>query len=156
MFLNKTDMIFCLGISFWFSKQFLGSLNNQFQIPKELQIRFHQTHLFVVHPCTSRDPLSKDMLHCVHQGVAPLAISSLITHHFKDLDGSLTIAGLDTALASQAWPHYQHWKNDRWRQQVRNFLPKNLVDLLGSSILNLLAATRVLWWSIWFFGHLHF
>lgn len=113
MFLNKTNIVFCLVISFWFLKQFLGSLNEQFRIPKELQIRFHQTHVLVVHPCTSRDPLSKDMLHCVHQGVAPLAIASLITHHFEDLDGSLTIAGLDAALTSQAWPHYQQWKNDR-------------------------------------------
>lgn len=58
-------------------------------------------------------PVSKDMLHCVHQGVAPIAIASLITHHFEDRTPDLTIAALSHELTSIAWPHYQTWKSTK-------------------------------------------
>ena len=53
-----------------------------------------------------------DMLHCLHQGVAPIAIASLVTHHFEDscIDPATTLAKLDRCLSTIAWPHYQRWK----------------------------------------------
>ena len=51
------------------------------------------------------------MLHCVHQGVASIAIASLITHHFEASGDCDTLATLDVALKTIAWPHYQAWKH---------------------------------------------
>ena len=104
MFLNKKDITFV----WWFLLVF-KKVSWEFERPVPNPPSTNRiTNKISPNPCikpTSRDPLSKDMLHCVHQGVAPLAIASLIADLFEDLDGSLTIAGLDAALASQAWPH---------------------------------------------------
>lgn len=53
--------------------------------------------------------MAKDMLHVVHQGVAPLAIASLITHHYTESNPGLTLADLDRFLKTEAWQHYKTW-----------------------------------------------
>lgn len=49
------------------------------------------------------------MLHMVHQGVAPLALTSLVTHHFEDAEPGLTIQQLNDRLMNVAWPDYKEW-----------------------------------------------
>ena len=44
----------------------------------------------------------------VHQGVAPLAIASLVSHHYESLyGGQLTLQQLERLLMTDAWPHYK-------------------------------------------------
>lgn len=57
--------------------------------------------------------ISKDMLHCVHQGVAPIAIASLVTHHYEDAVPGLTLEGLSQLLQTEAFSHYKDWCRNR-------------------------------------------
>ena len=46
----------------------------------------------------------------VHQGVAPLAIASLVSHHYESLFGeSLTLQQLERLLQTDAWLHYRQY-----------------------------------------------
>lgn len=54
--------------------------------------------------------MAKDMLHVVHQGVAPLAIASLITHHHTESNPGLPLAGLDKLLKTETWQRYKTWR----------------------------------------------
>ena len=53
------------------------------------------------------------MLHVVHQGVAPYAIASLVTHHFMNAIGGITLGELDRQLKTEAWQHYKNWCRTR-------------------------------------------
>ena len=55
----------------------------------------------------------EDMLHCLHQGVAPVAIASLVCDHFESTQSRLTLASLSECLSSEAWGHYQEWKRGK-------------------------------------------
>ena len=49
----------------------------------------------------------------VHQGVAPLALAAMVTHHFEDREPGLTIQQLNDRLMNVAWPDYKEWCSDR-------------------------------------------
>ena len=52
----------------------------------------------------------------VHQGIAPISIASMITHHFEEHEPGITIAELSDRLTNVAWPHFKSWL--RQRRQV--------------------------------------
>ena len=55
----------------------------------------------------------EDMLHCVHQGIAPVAIASLVCDHFESTRERITLAKLSERLSSEAWGDYQEWKKGK-------------------------------------------
>lgn len=98
----------------------VSHLKNKFCLDRFFLIRLYPKFVFPkscpkfpTSESCPKSPTSKDMLHCLHQGVAPIAIASLITHHFEDQAPDLTLAGLNDHLASTAWQHYQVWKQDK-------------------------------------------
>ena len=64
----------------------------------------------------------------VHQGVAPLAIASLVSHHYESLyAGQLTLQQLERLLQNDAWAHYRSYCK-RTRTQSCS-MPFNLARL---------------------------
>ena len=55
----------------------------------------------------------EDMLHCLHQGIAPVAIASLVCDHFESTNARLTLSKLSECLSSEAWGHYRSWKRGK-------------------------------------------
>lgn len=49
----------------------------------------------------------------VHQGIGPIAIASMITHHFEDTEPGITINELSDRLTNVAWPHFKSWLRPR-------------------------------------------
>ena len=48
----------------------------------------------------------KDTLHCIHQGLGPIAIASLVAHHFEET--GVTLGQLDKCW-QDAFEHYKKW-----------------------------------------------
>ena len=48
----------------------------------------------------------KDTLHCIHQGLGPIVIASLVTHHFEET--GVTLGELDKCL-QDTFQHYKQW-----------------------------------------------
>ena len=53
----------------------------------------------------------QDMLHMVHQGVGPIAIAAMLTHHFEET--GVTLDGLSEVLSHEVWADYKNWVKPR-------------------------------------------
>ena len=57
----------------------------------------------------SLNPIFEDLLHILHQGVACVAIPSLISDHIEAKYPNCTLKDLDRALLGEVWNSYRSW-----------------------------------------------
>lgn len=61
----------------------------------------------------SQSLVSKDLLHCLHQGVACILIPALVCDHLENKYPGLTLKRMDELLSKDVYKHYKAWRKQK-------------------------------------------